>query len=742
MARAAVRRFGTAPVFLAAISTILGAILFLRFGYAVGHVGLLGALGLILIGHAVTIPTGLAIAEIATNLKVEGGGEYYIVSRSFGSTVGGTIGISLYFSQAISVAFYLIAFAEAFGPLFGWVQERTGLTPDVRMISIPAAIILSYLIVRRGANIGVSALWVVASVLAVALGVFFLGKPTANAPSELLLFNRIAEHDSYFYVFAIIFPAFTGMTAGVGLSGDLKNPRRSIPLGILSAALAGMTIYILVVIKLARSASAEELAGNQFIMSDIALWGPVIPIGLAAATLSSAIGLILVAPRTLQALAADRVFPVPKANQVLSLGKGETNEPVNATIITAVIILIFVTMGNVDFVAKIISMFFMITYGTLCTISFLEHFAGNPSYRPTFRTKWYLSLIGALAAFVMMFQMNTFYAALAIVAMSLIYFLVRRTRKGERNLAMVIKGVLFQMTRQLQVLIQKKQAKVDMSNWRPSFISISRNSLTRLGPFDLLRWISHYYGFGSFIHFIKGPLTEETNVEAKAVLSRLIHQVDVSGAGMYVDTIISPSFKTGVAQIVQIPGIAGMENNSILFEFRKEDDEELQDILEACHFAAVVGFNICILRSSDKHFGYRRNIHIWLTPGDIRNSNLMIILAYIMIGHRDWKNAEVRLFATFSPDEIEAKKKRLLQLVKRGQIPISPNNIQVLSLDPERRFDEFVSETSESADLVITGFSIAKTKQDKGEFLKGFEKIEDILFVRAGQEILITQDKD
>ncbi len=211
---------------------------------------------------------------------------------------------------------------------------------------------------------------------------------------------------------------------------------------------------------------------------------------------------------------------------------------------------------------------------------------------------------------------------------------------------------------------------------------------------------------------------------------------------MYVDTIISPSFKTGVAQIVQIPGIAGMENNSILFEFRKEDDEELQDILEACHFAAVVGFNICILRSSDKHFGYRRNIHIWLTPGDIRNSNLMIILAYIMIGHRDWKNAEVRLFATFSPDEIEAKKKRLLQLVKRGQIPISPNNIQVLSLDPERRFDEFVSETSESADLVITGFSIAKTKQDKGEFLKGFEKIEDILFVRAGQEILITQDKD
>ncbi len=742
MAKAAVRRFGTAPVFLTAISTILGAILFLRFGYAVGNVGLLGAVGLILIGHAVTVPTGLAIAEIATNLKVEGGGEYYIISRSFGATVGGAIGISLYFSQAISVAFYLIAFAEAFRPLFAWIQAQTGFSPDVRMVSIPAAVILSFLIIKRGANIGVSALWVVVSILAVALGVFFLGKPTADAPTELFLFNKVAGHDDLFVVFAIIFPAFTGMTAGVGLSGDLKNPRKSIPLGTLSATLTGMAVYMLVVIKLARCASAESLATNQFIMSDIALWGPIIPIGLAAATISSAIGSILVAPRTLQALAGDRVLPVPKANQFLGLGKGETNEPVNATVVTAVIILLFVSLGNVNFVAKIISMFFMITYGTLCTISFLEHFAGNPSYRPTFRTKWYLSLVGAVAAFVMMFQMSTPYAALAVVAMCLIYIWVKRSRKGERDLAMVVKGVLFQMTRQLQVLIQKKQARVDMSNWRPSFIAISRNSLTRLGPFDLLRWISHYYGFGSFIHFIKAPLTEETNNESKEILGKLIHQVDVSRAGMYVDTIISPSFKTGVAQIVQIPGIAGMENNSILFEFRKEDEEELQDILEGCHFASVAGFNICILRSSDKHFGYRRNIHIWLTPGDIRNANLMIILSYIMIGHRDWKHAEVKLFATFSPTEIEAKKKRLLQLVRKGQIPISPNNIQVLPLEPEKSFDEFVSDTSNGADLVITGFSVAKMKQDKGEFLKGFEGVEDILFVRAGQEILITQDEE
>lgn len=736
------QRFGTSPVFLAAISTILGAILFLRFGYAVGNVGMLGVVLLILIGHAITIPTGLALAEIATNLKVEGGGEYFIISRSFGATVGGAIGISLYVSQAISVAFYLIAFAEAFRPLFGWFENATGIPPDTRMISIPAALILSFLMIKKGANLGVTALWVVVSFLAVSLSLFFLGGPTSNVPQEVGLFSKVEDADSLFFVFAIIFPAFTGMTAGVGLSGDLKNPRKSIPLGTITATLTGMIVYLFVVVKLAYSASPEELATDQFIMSRIAVWGPIIPIGLAAATISSAIGSILVAPRTLQALATDRILPTVRWNRFLCQGKGETNEPVNATIVTSIIMLVFVSLGSVNFVAQIISMFFMITYGALCAISFLEHFAGNPSYRPTFRTKWYLSLLGALAAFIMMFQMNTFYATLAVIAMALIYSWLNKTRSGERDLTAVIKGVLFQMARQLQVLIQKKQGEVDMTNWQPSFIAISKHSLTRLAPFDLLRWISYYYGFASFFHFIKGPLDEKTSNDAKETLSRLIEQAQSSEAAMYVDTIISPSFKTAVAQTVQIPGVAGMENNSILFEFHQDNPEDLDDIIDGCHFAAVAGFNICILRSSERHFGYHRKIHIWLTPGDLRNVNIMIILAYILAGNPEWKNAEIKLYATSLSERIAKEKERIKKLVSQGLILISPKNILTLPLEKDMSFEELVTEYSETADLVITGFSLTKMKEDQGEFLKGFKGIKDILFVRAGQEILITRPEE
>ena len=731
--------FGTAPVFLAAISTILGAVLFLRFGYAVGHVGMLGALAIILIGHAITIPTGLAVAEIATNLKVEGGGEYYIISRSFGTSIGGAIGLSLYLSQAVSVAFYLIAFAEAFRPLFPWFEGVTGIVPDVRMISIPFAVILLTVLLWRGANLGVGVLWIVAAVLAVSLVMFFLGRPD-ETPGVFDLTARVDGADDFVKVFAIVFPAFTGMTAGVGLSGDLRNPRRSIPLGTLAGTLAGMAVYVLVVFKLGSSATPEQMAGGDMVMSDIAIWGPIIPIGLGAACLSSAIGSVLVAPRTLQALAGDSVFPVTRINRFVGAGRGDANEPVNATLITAVIALAFISLGSVDFVAQIISMFFMVTYGALCAISFLEHFAGNPSYRPTFRSRWYLSLIGAVACFAMMFQMQPLYALIAVVSMVGVYLWLKRTRQGERDLSAMVQGVLFQLTRRLQVLLQKSQAQGAEAGWRPSFIAISSDSLSRLAPFDLLRWISHHYGFGTFIHFIRGPLTRSLAEDARKALDRLIHQIQASKAGIYVDTIISPSFKTAVAQIVQIPGISGLDNNSILFEFRRGDDDALEDIVTGAEFAAVTRFNICVLRSTDHHFGYKRRVDIWLRPGDYRNANLMILLGYILIGHPEWKGAEIRIFAALVADELETGAQRLNDLIADGQIPISIGHVRWIPMTEGVTFDELVGEISETADLVITGLSLGKMTRDGGQFLTRFPGVQDILFVRAGQKILVSGD--
>ncbi len=730
--------FGTTPVFLAAISTILGAVLFLRFSYAVGHVGLAGSLLIVLIGHMITIPTGLAIAEIATNLKVRGGGEYYIISRSFGSTLGGTIGISLFLSQAISVAFYLIAFAEAFRPLFPFLADLTGYIPDARVVSIPAALILTFILVRKGASIGVNALLAIVLTLGVSLVMIFAGKGMLPAGHSLGLFDTVESPDSFFKVFAIVFPAFTGMTAGVGLSGDLKDPRKSIPLGTLTATLTGLAVYVLLVFKLSRSASPQDLATDQFILSKISLWGPSVFIGLGAATLSSSLGSFLIAPRTLQALSADKFFPSANWNGFLSKGVGKTNEPANATLVTAIIVLFFVSLGDVDFVAQIISMFFMITYGSLCLISFLEHFAGNPSYRPTFKTKWYFSLVGAVACFLMMFMMQPAYALASIVTMAMIYMWLNKTRKGERNLAMVFRGVMFQSTRKLQIAIQKRNAAPDMSNWRPSIVALTEYSEDRVAVFNLLRWLSHHYGFGSYIHFIKGPLNLATNHESKKILQNLINQSAMSDAAFYVDTIVAPTFKTAVAQIVQIPGINGMENNSILFNFYKDNAEEIPPIIDGCYFTAVTGLNALILRSGTRHFGFRRMIDIWLTPGDYRNANLMILLAYILIGHPEWKDCQIRVFDV--EDEGTSRTDRLEEQISSGRLPISPNNIQRIYKKPDETVADKMAGVSCDSDLIILGLSLKKMRRDNGSYLLSFPCAQDMLFVRAGQRILIDAE--
>ena len=447
--------FGTAPVFLTAISTILGAIMFLRFGYAVANVGFLGTLAIIVIGHAVTIPTAMALAEIATNQRVEGGGEYFIISRSFGIIPGAAIGIALFLSQAISVAFYIIAFAEAFRPLLEWIGVRFGLVlTDPRIVSLPAILLLGAVVVWKGANLGIKLLYVVVGVLFLSLLMFFLGSSSQAHPMSLETLTRAVENsDPFFLVFAICFPAFTGMTAGVGLSGDLRDPRKSIPLGTLSATLVGMVVYIALAYKLAVSAAPADLAADQFIMSKIAVWGPIIPVGLACATLSSALGSALVAPRTLQALSLDGIFPFKGLSAWISKGKGPTSEPSNASLAVFGIAIFFVALGDVNFVAQVISMFFMVTYGSICLISFLEHFAADPSYRPVFRSRWYFSAFGAAACLWLMFKMSTPYALLAILVMVALYLWISRTNPDRRGLATIFKGAIFQISRQLYLAI-------------------------------------------------------------------------------------------------------------------------------------------------------------------------------------------------------------------------------------------------------------------------------------------------
>ncbi len=733
--------FGTGAVFWTTLSTILGAILFLRMGYAVAHVGLLGTLAIIALGHLVTIPAALAIAEIATNQRVAGGGVYFVLSRSFGLRIGGSIGIALYLSQAISIAFYVIAFGEAFRPLLAQaVLHWPWLPLDMRLLTVPTLGILWAALRMSGARLGLSLLSVVAVTLLASLALFFAGPRLYSLDLDHAI-ATIPHADPFFYVFAICFPAFTGLTAGVGLSGDLRDPKHSIPLGTLAAVGAGFVVYVLVAVKLATSASLDALAADPLVMSRIALWAPIVPIGLACATFSSALGSILVGPRTLQALAADRVLPASAFASWLRAVRPSDDEPLNAASLTTLIALAFVVLGDVDSVAQIITMFFLITYGAICAVSLFERFAGDPTYRPAFRSRWYLSLLGAVLGGVFMFQISTGYALLSIAVLAVIYGLVRASLRDRPETVELLRGSLFQAGRWIQLRTQRSMAAPDAAAWRPCAVCLSDTTFQRRGALDFLRWIAHRHGFATYIHFVQGFLSRKTSEESKEALTRLIKLVGAIRGNVQVDTMVSPSYTSAFTQLIQLPSSSGMENNLVVFEYEKAEPAGLEPALQHLQLATATGFDVVILGLSPRGYAGMREIHLWLPTGDYGAANLMILIAYILAHHPDWKHAQIKMFDIVAAADRDARVEELRELVRTGRLPISERNVEVIVPEDGHDRASLVNRHSRDADFTLVGLRREAVRKLGPETFAGYDDVGNVGFVIGVSDVEIDRDE-
>ena len=499
-----------------------------------------------------------------------------------------------------------------------------------------------------------------------------------------------------------------------------------------------MAIYAIVAVKLDQSATLDELKREQFIMVRIALWGPAIYIGLGAAALSSALGSILVAPRTLQMLGRDNILPIPQLNRLMARGVGAAQEPVFATSVSGAIAVVFVVMGNVDTIAQILSMFFMVTYGVLCAVSFLEYFAGNPSYRPTFHSRWYLSLLGTVMCAVMMVFISQLYAFISIFFMWQSTLGLRRTHRGQRDLTAIFQGAMFQLTRRLQIALQKNRVISSQGEWRPSIVAVTRFGQRRLGQFDLLRWISHRHGFGHFVQYFPGDYSFSSELAARSHVDGLIQRTEVSKAGIFVDSLICPTFQLALAQTLQMPGISGLPNNCILLEFDGEKPDELDEVAQGARLAANSMFNVLILRSTKFRFGYRSSIHVWVTEDNLTNAPMMLLLAYIIVGHPEWRRARIRFFACFDSMDAELETDKLATLMRDGRLPISMQNVTSVSCSTGEELRQEVARRSSQADLVIAGLVEEDLEQDKmAQALQCYDGANDVLFVHSIEQISI-----
>ncbi|MEQ8958895.1 MAG: Na-K-Cl cotransporter, partial [Coleofasciculus sp. C2-GNP5-27] len=227
--------------------------------------GLFGTLIIVTLSTTITFLTSLSICAIATDRVVKAGGAYYMISRSLGIETGGAVGIPLYFAQAISVALYTIGFAESLTLTFPDLNQR--LTAIITTILVAILAIAS-------AQIAIKAQYFIMAAIALSLICLVFGSPV-DPNTHIELWGRNPENSAPFWqVFAVFFPAVTGIMAGVNMSGDLRNPTRSIPIGTLAAVGTGYVVYMALPIILAMRADASTLTNKPLIMQDISLWGP------------------------------------------------------------------------------------------------------------------------------------------------------------------------------------------------------------------------------------------------------------------------------------------------------------------------------------------------------------------------------------------------------------------------------------------------------------------------------------
>ncbi|MCK5222274.1 MAG: Na-K-Cl cotransporter, partial [Candidatus Aminicenantes bacterium] len=357
------------------------------------------------LAHIATITTSLAMSSMTTNVKIGDGGFYSLISRSLGLEVGGAIGISLFISQALSIALYIVGFSEV------WISIFPSHDPRIVSSSVLAIILFISFI---SAKVVMKFQYIIMILITAALFSFFLG---GGNNYELVLWNS-GSTASFWVVFAVFFPAVTGISAGAAMSGELKNPRRNIPLGILLAVGVGFVIYIFTAFWLNIHASPDELINNNLIMKDLAEWEWMIIAGIMGATISSALGSILGAPRVLMALGQDRAIPLSAVWEKRS----KNGEPRYALLFTALIVEISILLGDLNSIAPLLTMFFLITYGMINFAVFIEKAIGITSFRPSLKVPKLISLFGGLWCFTIMFLINFGFAIISFVIIAIFYF--------------------------------------------------------------------------------------------------------------------------------------------------------------------------------------------------------------------------------------------------------------------------------------------------------------------------------
>ncbi|MDA7926099.1 amino acid permease [Mariniblastus sp.] len=685
-------------VFTPCTLTILGVIMFLRFGYVVGHAGILETLVIIGAATLITLLTTLSLSAIVTNTEVKGGGAYFLISRSLGAEFGGAIGLVFFVAQAISVAMYVIGFSEA--------VVASVLPGQSKLLIATICNIFVFGCVFRGAGWTIRLQYFILAILLASLGSFYAGA-IPEFDSEVFdenWGNRFSadSQESIFTMFALFFPAVTGIMAGANMSGDLRDPSKAIPTGTLLSIVFTGAIYFSLALLMGGAREASVLSnygGDSMVIAEISAVPFLITAGVFAATLSSALGSMMGAPRILQAFAKDDVF---ENLRPFAAGSGEANEPRRATILTFIISQAAILLvADLNTIAPLITMFFMLTYGLLNLATFYEAITKNPSYRPRFRySHWLTSLAGAVGCLLVMFLISWIWALVAIFGMACVYLYISQkeveTRWGDLH-----RGLLFERTRKNLLKLEKELHHP--KNWRPIILAFSGASWERPQLAVYGHWFTAGHGVLTLGYVIQGDV--ENRLERLQSQERILNAfIQEQKLEAFPAVVAAPTISAGMESLVQTHGLGALRPNTVLLGWPNNEEKivpfstTLRSIHALERSVIAMRFNEPALELDPRTVPLG-TIDVWWRGN--QNGELMLLLAHLLAQNQRWRSRPIRLLRMI---ENEAGRDEVLNhlegLIDNARIVATPHVVV------SENAVAAIQATSRSAAIVFMGMAI------------------------------------
>ena len=709
-------------VFLPTLLSVFGVVMFLRLGWMVGQLGVGGSLVVIVLSCTVAGLTALSIAATVTNMRMGGGGAYFLISRSLGIEIGTAIGLLLYLAQSLGIAFYLAGFSESILIIF----------PDVKISTIyieMAILALLGLVTFRSSDLMVKLQIPIALVIGFGLLSFFSGQTMLHSVPEI----TPRADQSFWSVLSIFFPAVTGIISGIGLSGQLKDPGKSLPRGMFAALGVATLIFLAIPLVLSHRASGEMLRSNTLIMGELATYKPALILALWAAALSSAISSFLAAPRALQALAHDRVLPP-------WLGRGFTkddDEPRLAMILTTAIALAGITLGDLNAIAPVLSMVYLTAFVVLNFSAGIQSLINAPSWRPRLRVPASLSLIGAAMALIIMIMIDSCSGLLSILAASVIYYLMLR-RNMETLWGDARRGTIMLLAR--YAILRLQEFPLAPHSWKPHFLVMAGSPSRRFPIISFVDSLSQDAGFITVaVSVPKETSAARSQDMANAVRSFLLDRKIPA----LVRVIPGSSWQESCRHMLGYYGLGNVVPDTIIAGIPTSQDST-RSVAEVLEMVASYKRNLILLRLDSLNDTKRKQeIAVWW-GGKRDNASLMIALGYLLQMSEGWDRAQLWLRSVIGHENQRKEvEKRLEDFITRARIDARykvhelPENFETLDL---------IVKESRDAGIVFIGLRARDEGEDGDSYVayvnRMVEKtraLANIALVMAGDDVHLAQ---